>query len=116
MKRAALIVSVSNGAAVYIDWDAIVRPDRVDTEVILRGSIMYLGMLALLRVFAAGGCSRVADLGDRCDRRRRTERMAGESRSVTEAIVLVSVLFLGMATRLDGFKSKFAAEILEPSR
>lgn len=101
----------------YIDWHTMFVPTGSILEVILRGSIMYLGMLALLRVFRRqAGAVGVADLlvivviADAAQ-----NGMAGESRSVTEAIVLVSVIVLwDWVFDWLGFKSKFAAEILEP--
>ena len=101
----------------YIDWHTMFVPTGSILEVILRGSIMYLGMLALLRVFRRqAGAVGVADLlvivviADAAQ-----NGMAGESRSVTEAIVLVSVIVLwDWLFDWLGFKSKFAAEVLEP--
>ena len=100
-----------------IDWNSMFVPTGSILEVAIRGSIMYLGMFALLRVFRRqAGAIGMADLlvivviADAAQ-----NGMAGESKSVTEAIVLVAVIVLwDWLFDWLGFRSKFAAKVLEP--
>ena len=100
-----------------IDWNSMFVPTGSILEVVIRGSIMYLGMFALLRVFRRqAGAVGMADLlvivviADAAQ-----NGMAGESKSVTEAIALVAVIILwDWAFDWMGFRSKFAAKVLEP--
>jgi len=80
---------------------------------------MYLGMFVLLRIFRRqAGALGIADLlvivviADAAQ-----SGMAGESKSITEALLLVTTIVL-WDWFLDwlGFKSKFAAGILEPDK
>ena len=88
-------------------------------EVLIRGTIMYLGMFALLRVCRRqAGAVGTADLlvivaiADAAQ-----NGMAGESKSLTEALMLVSVIVLwDWAFDWLGFRSQFAAKMLEPER
>ena len=92
-------------------------PTESILEILLRGTIMYLGMFALLRVFRRqSGAVGTADLlvivviADAAQ-----NGMAGESKSITEAMALVAVIVLwDWAFDWLGFKSKFAADLLEP--
>ncbi len=86
-------------------------------EVILRGTIMYLGMFALLRVFRRqAGAIGMADLlvivviADAAQ-----NGMAGEAKSITEALILVAVI-VAWDWIFDwlGFRSKSAAKVLDP--
>lgn len=86
-------------------------------EVVLRGTIMYLGMFALLRVFRRqAGAIGTADLlvivviADAAQ-----NGMAGEAKSITEAILLVFVI-VAWDWIFDwlGYKSQTAARVLEP--
>ncbi len=86
-------------------------------EVIFRGTIMYLGMFALLRVFRRqAGAIGMADLlvivviADAAQ-----NGMAGEAKSITEALILVAVI-VAWDWIFDwlGFRSKFAAKVLDP--
>lgn len=100
-----------------IDWRSMFVPTGSVLEVILRGTIMYLGMFALLRVFRRqAGAIGMADLlvivviADAAQ-----NGMAGDSRSVTEALILVGVI-VAWDWIFDwlGFRSKFASKVLEP--
>lgn len=86
-------------------------------EVLIRGTIMYLGMFVLLRIFRRqAGAVGIADLlvivviADAAQ-----NGMAGESKSITEALLLI-VTIIAWDWMFDwlGFKSPFWARILEP--
>ncbi len=86
-------------------------------EVLIRGTIMYVGMFALLRVFRRqAGSIGIADLlvivviADAAQ-----NGMAGESKSITEALLLIlTIIFWDWIFDWLGFKSPFWARILEP--
>ena len=92
-------------------------PTESILEVVLRGTIMYLGMFVLLRVFRrqAGSVS-MADLlvivviADAAQ-----NGMAGDSKSITEALLLITTIVL-WEWLFDwlGFRSKVFERILEP--
>jgi uncharacterized membrane protein YcaP (DUF421 family) len=100
-----------------LDWRTIFIPQDSLVAVLVRGTIMYLGMFVLLRVFRrhAGSVS-IADLlliviiADAAQ-----NGMAGEARSVTEALLLIGVIIFWDYT-LDwlGFKSRMLARIMQP--
>jgi uncharacterized membrane protein YcaP (DUF421 family) len=92
-------------------------PTESVLEVIIRGTIMYLGMFALLRIFRRqAGALGIADLlvivviADAAQ-----NGMAGESKSITEAMLLISTI-VAWDWIFDylGFKSPFWKRILEP--
>src|SRR5215203_5246877 len=92
-------------------------PTESILEVMIRGTIMYLGMYALLRVFRRqSGSVGIADLlvivviADAAQ-----NGMAGDSKSVTEAVLLI-VTIVGWDYVFDllGYKSKFFERILDP--
>ena len=93
-------------------------PTESVLEVMIRGTIMYLGMFALLRVFRRqAGSVGIADLlvivviADAAQ-----NGMAGESKSVTEAMLLITTIVLwDWFFDWLGFKSPFWSRILEPS-
>ena len=86
-------------------------------EVIIRGTIMFLGMFALLRVFRRqAGAVGIADLlvivviADAAQ-----NGMAGESKSITEALILiVTIVLWDWFFDWLGFKSPFWSRILQP--
>lgn len=92
-------------------------PQQSVLEVFLRGTIMYLGMFALLRIFRRqAGSLGIADLlvivviADAAQ-----NGMAGDSKSITEALMLISTIVLwDWLFDWLGFKSKFFEKILEP--
>lgn len=100
-----------------VDWQTAFVPQQSLLEIFLRGSLMYLAMFALLRIFRrqAGSLS-IADLlvivviADAAQ-----NGMAGESKSVTEAVLLIGTIIL-WDFLLDwlGFSSKTMQKILEP--
>ena len=92
-------------------------PQSSVLEMVIRGTLMYLGMFVLLRIFRrqAGSVS-IADLlliviiADAAQ-----NGMAGEANTVTEALVLIVVIVLWDYV-LDwlGFSSKVWQRVLEP--
>ena len=92
-------------------------PEESVLSMVIRGTIMYLAMFTLLRVFRrqAGSVS-IADLlliviiADAAQ-----NGMAGEAKSVTEAIVLIVVIiFWDYFIDWLGFKSEVLSRVLEP--
>jgi uncharacterized membrane protein YcaP (DUF421 family) len=92
-------------------------PTESIAEVVIRGTIMYLGMFALLRVFRRqAGSVGIADLlvivviADAAQ-----NGMAGESKSITEALILISTIVLwDWFFDWLGFRSPFWDRILQP--
>lgn len=93
-------------------------PTESILEVIIRGTIMYLGMYVILRIFRRqSGSIGVADLlvivviADAAQ-----NGMAGDSRSITEALLLITTIVL-WDFFLDwlGFKSTIVARFLTPN-
>ena len=86
-------------------------------EVVIRGTIMYIGMFALLRVFRRqAGSVGIADLlvivviADAAQ-----NGMAGDSRSITEALILIATIVLwDWFFDYLGFRSPFWERILQP--
>jgi len=101
-----------------INWQQMFVPESSVIEMIIRGTLMYLGMFILLRVFRrqAGSIS-IADLlliviiADAAQ-----NGMAGDAKSITEALVLiVTIVFWDYFLDWLGFKSKLMSRVLEPS-
>ena len=92
-------------------------PQSSILEMVVRGTLMYLGMFILLRVFRrqAGSVS-IADLlliviiADAAQ-----NGMAGEAKTITEALTLICVIIFWDYT-LDwlGFRSRLMQRVLEP--
>lgn len=86
-------------------------------EVIIRGSIMYLGMLAILRIFRRqAGAVGMADLlvivviADAAQ-----NGMAGDSKSITEAMILIATIVIwDYAFDWLGFSSPLFGRVLAP--
>lgn len=100
-----------------VDWRQVFIPTSSVIEMVVRGTIMYLGMFVLLRIFRrqAGSLS-VADLlliviiADAAQ-----NGMAGEAKSLTEALVLIlTIIFWDYTIDWLGFKSQVMAKVLEP--
>ena len=100
-----------------IDWSSMFVPTESILEIVIRGTIMYLGMYGVLRIFRRqAGTIGVADLlvivviADAAQ-----NGMAGDSKSITEALLLIVVIVL-WDFLLDwlGFKFTFVGRILEP--
>ena len=93
-------------------------PTESILEVVIRGTIMYLGMYFILRLFRRqSGAIGMADLlvivviADAAQ-----NGMAGETHSVTEALVLITTIVLwDVLFDWLGFRSVVARKFLEPS-
>ena len=104
---------------VKIDWQAAFVPEISVLEMFLRGSIMFWVMFALMRVFRRQAASiGIADLlvivviADAAQ-----NGMAGNSKSITESVVLVcSIVLWDYVFDWLGFRSRFFARILEPKK
>lgn len=92
-------------------------PTESVIEVVLRGTIMYIGMFVLMRIFRRqAGSIGIADLlvivviADAAQ-----NGMAGDSKSITEALLLILTIVLWDWTfdRL-GFRSPFWSRIFQP--
>jgi len=99
-----------------IDWASMFMPKESVLEIIIRGTIMYLGMYTLLRVFRRqSGSVGIADLlvivviADAAQ-----NGMAGDSKSITEALVLITTIVLwDWFFDWLGFRSVFWERILQ---
>lgn len=105
-------------ALLNVDWSSMFVPQESLVGVLVRGTIMYLGMFILLRVFRrqAGSIS-IADLlliviiADAAQ-----NGMAGDAKSITEAMLLIGVIvFWDYALDWLGFKSQLLSRVLEPA-
>ena len=115
----ALQISVHQRVDMSIDWQRLFVPETPLLELILRGTIMYLMLLAALRVLVRRhiGSLNLMDLllivliADAAQ-----NAMAAEYRSITEGLVLCGTL-IRWNYLLDwaAFKSTIVAKLLEPS-
>jgi uncharacterized membrane protein YcaP (DUF421 family) len=93
-------------------------PTESILEVMIRGTIMYIGMYVLLRTFRRqAGSVGIADLlvivviADAAQ-----NGMAGDSRSITEALILITTIVMwDWFFDWLGFKSPFWDRILQPA-
>ena len=100
-----------------IDWQSLFVPTASILEVFIRGSLMYLVMFALLRIFRRqAGSVGIADLlvivviADAAQ-----NGMAGEAKTITESILLIlTIIVWDYFLDFLGTKSRFVARILEP--
>lgn len=100
-----------------IDWQTMFVPTESIFEVVIRGTIMYLAMYFLLRIFRRqSGSVGIADLlvivviADAAQ-----NGMAGDSKSITEALILILTIVLwDLFFDWLGFKSLIIGRILEP--
>ncbi|MEO8650218.1 MAG: YetF domain-containing protein [Acidobacteriota bacterium] len=100
-----------------IDWQSMFVPTESIIEVVIRGTLMYIGMFVLLRIFRRqAGAIGIADLlvivviADAAQ-----NGMAGDSHSITEAMILISTIVLwDYLFDLLGFRSTFFSRILQP--
>ena len=100
-----------------IDWSALFVPRESLLELVIRGTVMYLGILIATRLFRrASGSLSVADLllvvliADAAQ-----NGMSGEYRSVTAGLVLVGTI-IGWSYALDwlGYHVEFIGRFLQP--
>jgi uncharacterized membrane protein YcaP (DUF421 family) len=102
---------------INIDWRSMFVPTESILEIVIRGTIMYIGMYVLLRIFRRqAGSVGIADLlvivviADAAQ-----NGMAGDSRSITEALILILTIVLwDWLFDYLGFKSTFWNRVLEP--
>ena len=100
-----------------VDWQAVFVPHESLLEIFIRGTIMFFAMYTLLRVFRRqSGQVGIADLlvivviADAAQ-----NGMAGDSKSVTEAILLITTIVIwDWFFDWLGFRSTFFSRILEP--
>jgi uncharacterized membrane protein YcaP (DUF421 family) len=100
-----------------IDWRVMFVPETSVLEMVVRGTLMYLGIFVLLRIFRRqAGTVNVADLiviviiADAAQ-----NGMAGESKSVVEALVLIiTIIVWDYVIDWLGFKSPLLEKVLEP--
>ncbi|MEO6334542.1 MAG: YetF domain-containing protein [Pyrinomonadaceae bacterium] len=100
-----------------IDWQGMFVPTEAIAEILIRGTIMYLAMFALLRVFRRqSGSVGIADLlvivviADAAQ-----NGMAGDSKSITEALILITTIVVwDWFFDWLGFKSPLMGRILQP--
>ena len=100
-----------------IDWQSMFVPTESILEILIRGTIMYLAMYLLLRIFRRqSGSVGIADLlvivviADAAQ-----NGMAGDSKSITEALILITTIVLwDFFFDWLGFKSVLVGRILEP--
>jgi len=101
-----------------IDWRSMFVPTESVPELFLRGSIMYLFIFALLRVFRReAGTLSIADLlvvvlvADAAQ-----NGMSADYRSITEAVVLVGTIFLwNYALDWLSYRSRAIYRLLHPA-
>lgn len=102
-----------------ISWSELFVPTHSVMEIIVRGTIMYLGIFTLMRFILkrqTGGLSipdvlLVVLLADAAQ-----NGMAGEYRSVTEGIVLVAtIIFWNLAIDLVGYYVPFVERLARPA-
>jgi len=102
-----------------IDWRSVFVPTESLLEIIIRGTIMYLTIFALMRIFRRqAGSFSVADLlvvviiADAAQ-----GGMSDDAKSVTESLVLiVTIIFWDFFLDWLGFKSKFFRKFIEPEK
>jgi uncharacterized membrane protein YcaP (DUF421 family) len=100
-----------------VDWQSMFVPTESLLEIFIRGTLMYLGMFVLLRLFRRQtGTVGIADLlviviiADAAQ-----NGMAGNSKSITEALILITVIVL-WDYLLDflAVRSIFFRRVIEP--
>lgn len=100
-----------------IDWQSVFVPTESILEIVIRGSIMYIAMFLLLRVFRRqAGTIGIADLlvvvviADAAQ-----NGMAGDSKSVTEAIILIGTIVIwDWLFDWAGFRSSLIGRLITP--
>ena len=100
-----------------IDWQKMFVPESSILEMVVRGTIMYLAIFVLLRIFRRqAGSVGIADLiviviiADAAQ-----NGMTGEAKSVSEALVLIgTIIFWDYVIDWLGFKSKALSKVLDP--
>lgn len=99
-----------------IDWEKLFTPHDTFLEMVIRGTLMFMAMYALLRLFRRqAGTIGIADLlvvvmiADAG-----SNGMTGEGFSITDSVIVITVIVLwDWVFDWLGFKSKLVAKILE---
>ncbi len=99
-----------------VDWHSMFVPTESLIEIFIRGTLMYLGMFTLLRIFRRqAGAVGIADLlvivviADAAQ-----NGMAGDSKSITEALLLIiTIVFWNYFLDFLSDKSAFFKSIIE---
>lgn len=99
-----------------IDWEKLFAPHDTFLEMVIRGTLMFMAMYALLRLFRRqAGTIGIADLlvvvmiADAG-----SNGMTGEGFSITDSVIVITVIVLwDWVFDWLGFKSKLVAKILE---
>ncbi|MGV9674956.1 DUF421 domain-containing protein [Nocardia sp. NPDC003482] len=101
-----------------IDWEALFAPQTPPLEMVLRGTVMYLTLFALLRVVLKRetGATGMTDLlvvvliADAAQ-----NAMAGDYKSITDGVVLVAVI-VGWSYLLNyaAYRWHWAARLIRP--
>lgn len=102
-----------------VDWRSVFVPTESLLEIIIRGTIMYLAIFALMRIARRqAGSFSIADLivvviiADAAQ-----NGMADDAKSVTESLLLIgTIIFWDFFLDWLGFKSKFFRKVLEPEK
>jgi uncharacterized membrane protein YcaP (DUF421 family) len=100
-----------------IDWQSMFVPTESMLEIVIRGTVMYLAMYFLLRIFRRqSGNIGIADLlvivviADAAQ-----NGMAGDSKSITEAVILILTIILwDFFFDWLGYRSAFVGRLLSP--
>lgn len=100
-----------------VDWRAIFVPTESLLEIFIRGTLMYLGMFVLLRVFRRqAGAVGTADLlliviiADAAQ-----NGMAGDSKSITEAgLLILTIMSWNYFLDFLAARSAFFKRLIEP--
>lgn len=103
-----------------VDWHAVFVPTTPLLEILVRGSLIYLGLFLLMRVVLKreSGTLGITDLlfvvmvADAAQ-----NGMAGEYRSVTEGLLLVgTIIFWSYALNWLGYHSPFLDKLIKPDK
>lgn len=103
-----------------IDWEKLFTPDVPLLETFIRGTIIYLGLFAMLRVILKreAGSVAITDLlvvvllADAAQ-----NAMAGEYKSITDGILLVAVIiFWSHALDWLSFRYPFFRKLIKPGK
>ncbi len=101
-----------------IDWQSMIFPSNSVLDVIVRGSVMYLGLFALMRVIlkrqmGALGMTDLLLITLLADASQ--NGMAGEYRSITEGLTLVlTIIFWNYTLDWLSFRSEWFRRLIEP--
>src|SRR5215204_3481238 len=112
-------ISLAQWSVTPMDWKSIFLPDISIFEIILRGSVMYIALFALLRIIlkrqtGALGMTDLLLITLLADASQNA--MAGEHKSIPDGIVLVgTIIFWDYALDWLSFKAPWFERLIEPS-